>query len=544
MRANNDYTSLYLLHHGANPGTIDEDGETPLISAVRNGYCLNAVNYIAQNSSEEVVNQGDDSYDESPIGWACESGQAEMVKILLAAKTVDPNRPATKWRRFTPLHMALSQNQLEVLRILLKSPLIAPSWDAADTVGRKPLEYALQESDNDCTLAILTHPHTTTQSRIEALKRFAKGDDRIEIIKGVLESIPDKELPTSELDDLIRLFPTFKANEDVFRAWMRRIDDPERWKELRNPLHELALMDEKDAILHLLEKGANIFSPDEDNWTCIDIADKNGHQKLKDRLVKCIPNPPPKKSQYALPFTLTNPFDETNVSILDCIQCIDNSQPCVAVKGNFSNLKPFRLEDDAADAFLEIKVDMESVNFEKICLRTQKCIPPDLAWFYFEVHLIDYPNGRYLAVGYTQVNIPEETYPGITEGSWAYHGDDGGLYVKSLDQDSSWSRSSQTESYKAGDVVGCGLNMKSGEGYRTLNGERLDSWGAFDDHKFKKGKIYPCIGLPIDSDGVGLHVRVVFDKSEEHSFMYRGPETQNFRVTPPKPKSSAPAPHK
>lgn len=36
---------------------------------------------------------------------------------------------------------------------------------------------------------------------------------------------------------------------------------------------------------------------------------------------------------------------------------------------------------------------------------------------------------------------------------------------------------------------------------------------AFDNRPFNRGKIYPCIGFPIDEDGDGLHVQVSFGTS-------------------------------
>lgn len=129
-------------------------------------------------------------------------------------------------------------------------------------------------------------------------------------------------------------------------------------------------------------------------------------------------------------------------------------------------------------------------------MRTQQSIPPDDEYFYFEVHILAHPNGRcvlrvpippryfvhdpdkvhsYFAVGYTQVQVAANDYPGMVEGSWAYHGDDGGLFVQALGQGSSFSEKSDGEKYHTDSVVGCGLNMKTGKGYRTLNGKRLDS---------------------------------------------------------------------
>lgn len=75
------------------------------------------------------------------------------------------------------------------------------------------------------------------------------------------------------------------------------------------------------------------------------------------------------------------------------------------------------------------------------------------------------------AVGFCKSNAPNDSVLGWHPGSWAYHGIDGGLYIESgrpsIENDS--------DRYGKGDVIGCGLNMLTGEGYRTLNGKRLES---------------------------------------------------------------------
>ncbi|KAF2248595.1 ankyrin [Trematosphaeria pertusa] len=480
---------------------MDADGFTPLISAVREGFCLKAVNHIVRNSGEEIVNQADLSWDESPISWACERGQAETVKILLDAPNVHPNRRATGYRNRTPLQIALVYDRVAVIEILLDSPRVVPSWDIADEDGRKPLQYALEYCSEECIRALLLHSQTSAAIRIDALKIMAGmgNHEHIDIIKSILESVEEQSLPTSELDDLIHRFPTLDSNKTVFDAWMRRVKDPKRWNEVPHVLHTLALSGDGDTILRLLKLGANIYEPDDDNWTCIDVAKRNGNPKLKDVLMKHIPKPPPEKLPYLRPSSFANPFDEANVTLADFFK------------------------NNVANSFLEINVNFQETKFDRICVRTQQSIPPDDEYFYFEVHILAHPNGSYFAVGYTQVQVAANDYPGMVEGSWAYHGDDGGLFVQALGQGSSFSEKSDGEKYHTDSVVGCGLNMKTGKGYRTLNGKRLDSWDAFDEHVFKKGKIYPCVGFPTDSEGNGLHVRVVLRKSQDHPFLYGGP---------------------
>ena len=78
-------------------------------------------------------------------------------------------------------------------------------------------------------------------------------------------------------------------------------------------------------------------------------------------------------------------------------------------------------------------------------------------------------------IGFSQHLLAANSYPGTWEnaGSWAYHSDDGQVYACSLDSNQH-SVSEISEKFGHGCIVGCGLNMKTGQGYRTLNGSQVD----------------------------------------------------------------------
>ena len=60
--------------------------------------------------------------------------------------------------------------------------------------------------------------------------------------------------------------------------------------------------------------------------------------------------------------------------------------------------------------------------------------------------------------------------PGWVEGSWAYHGDDGNLFLER-------GRGVQYgDTYGAGDVVGCGVDSKKNQLFFTKNGEYLGKY--------------------------------------------------------------------
>jgi Ran-binding protein 9/10 len=70
--------------------------------------------------------------------------------------------------------------------------------------------------------------------------------------------------------------------------------------------------------------------------------------------------------------------------------------------------------------------------------------------------------------------VPEDQMPGWFPGSWAYHGDDGCLFVGTFWGNAPTSDFGEAGEFHVNDVVGVGLNLVTGEGFCTLNGQRQD----------------------------------------------------------------------
>lgn len=79
-----------------------------------------------------------------------------------------------------------------------------------------------------------------------------------------------------------------------------------------------------------------------------------------------------------------------------------------------------------------------------------------------------------IGVGYCGENAPVDDLPGCFQGSWAYHGDDGGMFTGTGLMRTSSRDFGDSGKYSAGDVVGVGLDLLTGEGFCTLNGEKRD----------------------------------------------------------------------
>jgi hypothetical protein len=149
-------------------------------------------------------------------------------------------------------------------------------------------------------------------------------------------------------------------------------------------------------------------------------------------------------------------------------------------------------------AVSEDGLEITHTSDERLCLTTDKPLPAGLDRFYYEITLsacedveeqLDNP---IFGIGFCTIGAPAYTFPGWepkrsapSGKSWAYHGDDGGLFANhgsnTIDQD---------EPYGPGDTVGCGVDLESGRIWFTRNGQRLQC-----EHTNVTGRLFPIVGL-------------------------------------------------
>jgi ankyrin repeat protein len=391
--ADNDSISLILLENRADPGIVDANGMTPLIVAAKEGLCLKAARHIIREYPE-VANKGDDDYDQPPIAWACECGEQETVELLLADKNVDPNRPARKWGNRTPLHIALMNGHTSIVSKLLNNVQVAFNWNVpkvSEGKGLESLQHALDDSGAEYFAEMLVHPKISTSTRIVALKTMVVTSRYTnDTFKRILNTVGEHDITSSELDELIRRFLRLDQNNPVLEKWMERVEDPMEWQKLACPLHILAQIGEETKLLNLVNWGANVLETDTDNWTCIDVAERNGHLDLSNRLIKLVTTDPSKNPRYARPSNFSERSDVATLSLESCSQCTTASSPCLMSQGNYPVLL-CDFEGNEVNSALEIRVNDEESTFGKICLCTKESIPPDISWFYFEVQVLAIP---------------------------------------------------------------------------------------------------------------------------------------------------------
>ncbi|KAI1129163.1 ran-binding protein [Nemania abortiva] len=123
----------------------------------------------------------------------------------------------------------------------------------------------------------------------------------------------------------------------------------------------------------------------------------------------------------------------------------------------------------------------------EICgIRADHPMPSQAGIYYFEVTLLSKrrDEATTVCVGFVTKNVSLARPPGWEQESWGYHGDDGDIYSGSN------VGKRYRDTFTAGDVIGCGVNFRTGEAFFTKNGN--DQGRAFRDIK---GKLYPAVGI-------------------------------------------------
>ncbi|CAI6095091.1 unnamed protein product [Clonostachys chloroleuca] len=100
-------------------------------------------------------------YSQTPLTWAAQAGQEEIVKILLSQPIVDPN---SKDRiNQTPLLVAAKGGFLGVVKILLSTKGIEP--DVKDVDDQTPLAWAAAGGEDEVVQLLVSTPGVNVESR-------------------------------------------------------------------------------------------------------------------------------------------------------------------------------------------------------------------------------------------------------------------------------------------------------------------------------------------------------------------------------------------
>ncbi|KAL7276432.1 hypothetical protein RUND412_000571 [Rhizina undulata] len=128
-------------------------------------------------------------------------------------------------------------------------------------------------------------------------------------------------------------------------------------------------------------------------------------------------------------------------------------------------------------------------------VRADKPMPPQCGLFYYEITVVSKGKEGLIGIGFCTQKVSLNRLPGWEPESWGYHGDDGNSFC------CHGTGKSYGPQFSTDDVIGCGVNFRTGSAFFTKNG--VDLGIAF---KEIKGKLYPAVGMKRQ----GEHIRVNF----------------------------------
>ncbi|KAK3330422.1 hypothetical protein B0H66DRAFT_527778 [Apodospora peruviana] len=504
-----------LLFEGFPPDARDSQGRTSLHGAILAGRTDMALALIAGFKGIKAEPSARDNNKTTALMFAARQNLQTVAETLLRPSDTmevdqsDPGQSSTMASTacsvhdkddlgLTALHYALdadiSNNKAEAVKFMVKKGLL----NEADSVYHEPpLSWACEEGNREVVEILVKHPDVDVNQRATGWRNYsplrfavARGDEEVlGLLLGApsvrldLENAREEtplEMAVGLFEDVLKcvgdesftdkdLLALISASEEadipkLFELFMMRALKRDTWKLVKNPYHlAVQVVDNLTLVEALTQKGADPTQLDEDNWSCIDYAVKLGRPRdFLNGLIEHVQQHAgavlPSGEQYRPTDLLWTEFN-SSIQVTPCR--VENHSGCTGFHG--------------------VQVLQELPGTRRACLRSDHCIPPstkEKAYFYFEVRILSDSNSRILGLG----------------GSWAYHGDDGYLFV-----DSGW---------------GVAPSADFGAPGNAFEGKKPAAIG----------KIYPCVGFSTEEDGVGLHFEVNFGcLPDRHPFEYKGP---------------------
>ncbi|KAL4881739.1 ankyrin repeat-containing domain protein [Aspergillus karnatakaensis] len=157
LAAHFNLTSLIkeLIRRGHNPDVKDINGVTPLGLAVRRPDADDVVTTLIEAGAS--VNTIDNS-GHAPIHNAIMYDKLEILKLIVAQKSVDVNISHPSWYSFTPLHVAAAIGYVKHLEVLIAHKSIALNKECTSPEGATPLMLAAQRGEEETVKVLLELP--------------------------------------------------------------------------------------------------------------------------------------------------------------------------------------------------------------------------------------------------------------------------------------------------------------------------------------------------------------------------------------------------
>ncbi|KAF7190411.1 Ran-binding protein 9 [Pseudocercospora fuligena] len=189
------------------------------------------------------------------------------------------------------------------------------------------------------------------------------------------------------------------------------------------------------------------------------------------------------------------------------VQDIIERLPPPSVEDERLHRLPSRWSEEDKMNGLEIMADGTEVRFngitktsdEAAAVRSNYPMPKEVGIYYFEVTILSRGKDGLIGIGFSSQKANLNRLPGWEGESWAYHGDDGYIFACTA------SGKAYGPRFASQDVIGCGVNFRTGNAFFTKNGNHLGQ--AFPG--IKQGQLFPSVGMKKP----GEHLRINFGKT-------------------------------
>ncbi|KAK5109339.1 hypothetical protein LTR62_007108 [Meristemomyces frigidus] len=171
---------------------------------------------------------------------------------------------------------------------------------------------------------------------------------------------------------------------------------------------------------------------------------------------------------------------------------------------------PSRWSEEDKPSGLEIQGEGTEVRFigspktsdEAASIRSDHPMPQECGIYYYEVTIMSRGKDGMIGIGFSTKKASLYRLPGWENESWAYHGDDGYAFAMTA------SGKQYGPRFASNDVIGCGVNFRTGEAFFTKNGVYLGV--AFPPIPSDKiSKLHPSVGMKKPNE----HLRVNFGQT-------------------------------
>ncbi|KAK4555802.1 hypothetical protein LTR86_007022 [Recurvomyces mirabilis] len=168
---------------------------------------------------------------------------------------------------------------------------------------------------------------------------------------------------------------------------------------------------------------------------------------------------------------------------------------------------PSAWSEEDKQSGLEIQSEGTEVRFTGNCktsdeaasIRSDHPMPKECGIYYYEITILSRGKDGMIGIGFSTKRASLNRLPGWEQESWAYHGDDGYCFACTA------SGKAYGPRFASNDVIGCGINFRTGEAFFTKNGVYLGV--AFNN--IKGDKLYPSVGMKKPNE----HLRVNFGRT-------------------------------